>query len=124
MQFLSPQWIEALDAAASTRGLESEGRLVIQQVVTGRPNSDVRYYVTVEGGAAAVRIGEADDPTVTFTQDYATAAEIAQGRVAAQEAFMAGRVRVGGDLLALVRHLDVLEELDRSFRAVRGQTEF
>ena len=116
---LSAEWIEALDASLASSVFPPEVRLVVQHVVDGDS-----YHVIVAGGSARVVAGRATDPTVTFTEDRATATEIAQGRLSAQRAFMSGRVTVRGDLPALAAAQDVLVELDRAFAPVREQTEF
>jgi putative sterol carrier protein len=118
-RYLSPEWIEALDAALASSVFAPGRRLVIQQIV-----GDDAWYVIVGDGRARVVVGRAGHPTVTFTQDPATAAEIAQGRLSAQQAFMSGRLRVRGDLPSLAGAQDVLAELDRAFASARDQTEF
>ncbi len=119
-RYLSPDWIEALDASLASSGFAPGVRLVIQHVV----DDDTAYYVAIEDERASVRAGRAEEPTVTFTQDRATAAEIAQGRVSAQQAFMSGRLGVRGDLATLAGSQEVMDELDRAFRSVREHTEF
>jgi putative sterol carrier protein len=116
---LSTEWIDALDASLASSVFAPELRLVVQHVV-----DDCAYHVAVAGGRARVVAGWADDPTVTFTQDRATATEIARGRLSAQQAFMSGRMTVRGDLPAVATAQDVLAELDRAFGAVREHTEF
>ena len=117
--FLSREWVEALDASLAASAFAPGLRLVIQHLV-----DDAAYHVEVEGERARVRAGRADAPTVTFTQDRATAAAIAEGRLSAQQAFMSGRLTVRGDLAALTGSQEVMEELDRAFRSVRQQTAF
>jgi putative sterol carrier protein len=122
-RYLSPEWIEALDAIAGDGTVAPDDvRLVVQQEVVGGPDGDVRYFIVVDGGKAAVQPGDADEPTVTFSQDYETAVAIAAGELSAQEAFMAGRVRVRGDLAELARHQSVVAALDRAFRGVRTES--
>jgi putative sterol carrier protein len=122
VRYLSPEWIAALQATAAGAEVDDGVHLVVQQEVTGGPDGDVRYHISVDGGKASVHAGRADDPTVTFTQDYDTAVAIAAGELSAQEAFMAGRVRVRGDLARLARHQGVVAGLDRAFRAAGTET--
>jgi putative sterol carrier protein len=98
--------------------------LVVQQVVTGGPDGDVAYHVIVDDGRTTVRAGRADDPTVTFTQDRDTARAVSRGELSAQGAFMAGRIRVRGDLPALVAQQDALLRVDDVFASVRETTEY
>jgi putative sterol carrier protein len=122
VRYLSPEWIAALDATAAGTIVDDGVHLVVQQEVVGGPDGDVRYNISVDGGAVAVHPGRADEPTVTFTQDYDTAVAIAAGELSAQEAFMAGRVRVRGDLAHLARHQGVVAALDRAFQTVGTET--
>ena len=79
-------------------------------------------HLAFRHGTAAVRPGPAGDPTVRLSQDYATAAAIATGEGSAQRAFMAGRLRVGGDLRVLLSHGDALTQVEDTFAAVRADT--
>jgi putative sterol carrier protein len=127
LTFLSDEWIAALhEAAAADAGLAERTRdlsLTIEQEVTGAPAGDVRYHLAFDHGSVAVRPGPAPDATVRFHQDYATAASIAMGQGSAQRAFMTGRLRVGGDLRALLAHAEVLAQLDDVFARVRARTD-
>lgn len=126
--YLSPAWLDALQDAADSsptlRDATSGMHLVVQQVVTGGPDGDVAYHVIVDDGRATVRAGRADDPTITFTQDRATAAAVSRGELSAQGAFMAGRIRVRGDLPALVAQQDALLRVDDVFASVRETTSY
>jgi putative sterol carrier protein len=64
------------------------------------------------------------DPDVTFTQDRATAAAIASGELSAQSAFMAGRLRMGGDLRAVLDRSQDLTALDDVFASARPTTDW
>jgi len=121
-RYLSDEWLAALDRAiASTPGGVD---LVVELRVTGTGTGDGArtYHVDWRGERPHVVAGSADHPTVTLTQDYATAVAIARGQWSAQEAFMDGEVRIGGDLRALVSHADMLGGLDDVFGAVREST--
>ena len=81
-----------------------------------------RYHLEVGDGRVSVHPGAAEAPTVRFSSDLATAWEIASGRGSAQRAFMAGRLRVGGDLRALLDHAAGLGATTDAFAAVRART--
>jgi alkyl sulfatase BDS1-like metallo-beta-lactamase superfamily hydrolase len=108
VRFLSQAWFDAL--AESTRPLTGEGSpgITVQQVVTGTPDGDVRYAISLSDEGAAVRPGQAAVVDVTFTEDYATAAAVARGELTAQAALLAGRIRVAGNLAALMTRPDVV----------------
>ncbi len=113
-EFATEAWIEALDAAASVVDLgddavAAEG-FVLQQVVTG--DLPAAWIVAVEAGHVRYRSGRAEAPDVTLTSDRDTARAIHSGDESAQAAFMAGRLRIGGDPTSLVRVQAVLARLD------------
>ena len=76
MQFLSPEWIDAVGVAAADATVEPGPDLSIETVVEGAPMGDVTYHLAVTGGRVSVTSGPAPDPTVRFTQSYDTAKEI------------------------------------------------
>ena len=98
--FLSPAWIADLDAAAGAACAPAELRLVVQQVVVddGGGGELAAYAVRIADGRVRVEAGRAEDADVTFTVDRPTAAAIARGERSAQQAFLDGALRVGGDL--------------------------
>lgn len=124
MRFLSPEWIARLDEVARA-DLElaeaaAEADLVVQQVVVDGAD-EVAYHVVLRAGEVAVRPGRAEAPTVTFTQDRATAEAVAAGDLSAQQAFIDGKVRLGGDTVALAERAKVLARLGDVFAAVRAE---
>ncbi|MGI8756393.1 MAG: SCP2 sterol-binding domain-containing protein [Acidimicrobiales bacterium] len=131
--FLSDGWIEAMDRAAGAdpglRRATSDLAMVVEQEVTGVEGlagvdgESATFHVCFDHGTVSVRSGPASDATVRFSQDLATAVEIVQGTGSGQRAFMSGRLRVGGDLTALLANALVLAELDDVFAGVRAETE-
>lgn len=133
-RFLSPEWLAELDAAIVAHprlaALTADVRIVIEQRVTGTtiqsdsPDGDFTYHVVLDHGTGSVKAGPATNPTVTFSQDLAVARSIATGQESAQRAFMSGGLRVGGDLVALTAHQEVLAEVGDVFATVRSTTDF
>jgi len=124
LRYLTPEWIDAVASAAGDLEGPVGVRLTVQQRVTGGPDGDVSYHMVVEEGKVAVRAGEAAAPDVVFEQDHATAVAVARGELAAQAAFMSGRLRVHGDVQRLIDDKDALTGLDGALRAVRATTEY
>ncbi len=119
-EFLSDAWIDALDASVRAVALPEEVRLVVQQVVQDADGPEVAYAIRMADGRAQVERGRVADADVTFTQDRATAVAIARGDLSAQVAFLAGRLRVGGDIRQVIdrgRDLALLDELLTPARA-------
>ncbi len=127
-RYLSPEWLDELDRACrdDRGGPRATGgtALVVQQHVAGGPDGDVAYHVTGDGPSVSVRAGVASEPTVTLTQDYATAAAVARGELSAQGAFMSGRIRVRGDLPRLVEVHGAIAGIGDVARSLRDRTEF
>jgi hypothetical protein len=138
---LSDAWLAALDdAAQSHEGLAAATagvHLVIEQVIVDRPLDDasgsgshdhaVVWHVAIHDGtvhvvpgpaAASPGVDDGTTPLVRFTTDRDTARAVAEGTATAQGAFMAGRLRVGGDTTALVTHNDLLRGLGDIFADV------
>jgi putative sterol carrier protein len=126
--FLSDAWLADLDAAAQAshalRRASTAGKLTVQQVVTGGPDGDTAFAIRLVDGTVSVQRGVVDDADVTFTQDHETAVGIGTGELSAQAAFMAGRLRVGGDLTVLMNRQRDLSGVDDVFASVRERTDY
>ena len=123
-RFLSPEWLDDLVAAAAAAPGPDSPPITLQQVVTGGIDGDVAWSVTIGDGSVLVDPGRRDAPTITFTQDLATAAAIHHGELSAQAAFMTGRLRVGGDVRVLLERQADLASLDDVFGPVRLATTY
>lgn len=124
-RFLSAEWITALDQALAGGARPALPEpLVIQHVVTDGPDGEVVYHLRLDAAGSGAVPGRADDPTVTFTQTYATAAAISSGTASAQAAFMAGDLRLGGRVDALLANHAAIAELDDVLAPLRASTEF
>jgi hypothetical protein len=135
-RYLSAEWLQAFDAALSALDLSdavaaagagslaaADGAFSVAQVVSGVP-ADVGVGVEVDAGdpvriVLSVREGRATltlDPdgalsagaTATIALGYEDARALAAGALDPADALAAGRVRVRGDLAALVASQEVL----------------
>lgn len=132
MRFLSPEWLTAMhDAAAADPLPPGSSPIVVQHIIgddgEGPTSSDPVTYAVVlaaPGAGTGVHPGRHPHPSLTFTSSYATARAIASGTSSAQAEFIAGRLRVGGDVrLLLDRRADLASGTD-AFAAVRARTDF
>lgn len=127
LRYLSEEWMAAADeavrAAASLGDATAGIGLVIRQTVTGAgpDGGAVTYRIVLDHGANSVQAGDGE-ADVSFTTDLATAAAIAGGTQSAQTAFLDGRIRLGGDVQALMAHQGVLADLDDVLGPVRART--
>jgi hypothetical protein len=128
VQYLSDEWLDALDAAVQDApSLRSLAPLVIESVVTGVPRrGEVRYRLAIDAGGARARRATASDAAaeVRLTTDYATAAAIARGTENAQTALARGRLSLGGDMNVLLAHADTLAALDDLSARLRAGTTY
>lgn len=120
-EFLTDEWFRDLDAAGRGSRVDAGLRLVIQQVVTDGPHDpELAYVVTIAEGTITVRQGRAAEADVTFTQDRRTAEAIHRGELSAQAAFIEGRLRLGGDLRAVIDRAGALAAIDDVFSSARA----
>jgi putative sterol carrier protein len=107
--FLSDEWIEATQAIRE----EYRGKVrpmahavKMNQVITDVPfgTGTIESHMDSSSGELELEFGHLDDPDLTVTMDYATAkAIIVEGNPAAgMQAFMAGKIRVQGDMTKLM----------------------
>ena len=125
VQFLSEEWLAAMDDAARRRAVGDDDplrgvHLVVEQVVIG----GLRWRFVVDDGRCSVVAGGDGEPDVRLTSDRATAEAIATGRQAALEAFIAGDLVLGGDVRRLLDHRGALEALGDLFASVKSATTF
>lgn len=118
---------------AASRAVASDDRLpaalagvtlAIEQVVEGGPQGTMRWNVVVDDGKVSLAPGPADRADLRFTTSYDTAAQIASGALAAQRAFVEGRLRVGGDLSLLITHQRAVAAIDDVLAPVRADTTY
>jgi putative sterol carrier protein len=107
--FLSDDWM------AAAREIREEYKdqvpavtasIRINQVITDVPFGDgtVKAYIDTSGGEMAMELGELESPDATVTVDYATAKAlfVQQDQAAGMQAFMAGKIKVQGDMTKLM----------------------
>jgi hypothetical protein len=128
--FLTPEWFTDLGAAATAAGpvpaLAPGERFVLGQEVHDVPGADgpVAYQVVIEAAGLRVVVPPAGPADVTFVCDYGTAVDLAAGTTNAQEALMAGRLRLRGDVERFAAARDPLVALGDVFARVRAATEY
>jgi putative sterol carrier protein len=111
-QFLSETYLaEATATLATDAAFQSaitNVDLSIQFHVTGGPEGDVAYGLVVGNGTANLVSGEVDGPEVTVSNDYETSVGISKGELNTQMAFMTGKLKVTGNMAALLMHQNVI----------------
>lgn len=128
-EFLSPEWIEALDTAARAATVPTDAAVVsieVELVVRDAPGGEVRYHLRLADGRARVHGGPAASPHLRLIADYDIAARIQRGEVNAQQALAAGRLKVQGQgqFARLLGADEALRSLEDVFAAVRAATTY
>lgn len=128
VRYLSLDWIDALSAevaaSADMAAVATDHSVGITQVVSDGPEGTVVYHLQVGEGVARFGAGPAEPEDLRFEQDWATAVEVATGTMNAQEAFLAGKIRLFGDPPALMANQAVFRALDTAFSTVRERTQY
>ncbi|HUP70762.1 MAG TPA: SCP2 sterol-binding domain-containing protein [Acidimicrobiales bacterium] len=130
-RYLSQGWFdevnEAAGKSATLRDATAGVQLTLQQVVTGTPEGDLRYWLRIDDGTVETGLGtpaEGGPPHATVTQSYETARAVINGGLSTEEAFLGGRIRLRGDIGVILRHQSVLNSLGEPFDEVRRRTEY
>ena len=113
-QFLSDEYMaaatSALESHAGFTNAISDVELDMQFSVTDSPDGDIEYRLTIKDGAATIGRGAGDGADVTITNTYETAVGISTGELNTQMAFMTGKLKVAGNMAALLRHQGVINQ--------------
>lgn len=136
-RYLSDEWFAdaaalldgadgATAAGESAAGATGPGgdALVVEQHVDDAPGGPTVWHVVVAEDRRSIHAGPHAAPTVTFHQDYATAAAVARGELSAQEAFMTGRITLSGKVGALMAATPALAALGDALAPLRDSTSY
>ena len=107
--FLSDAWIEearAIREEYQDRVEPPAAAVRMNQVITDVPfgTGTIDAHLDTSGGTTEIDLGHLERPDVTLTLDYASARSIfvAQDKEVAMQAFMAGKIKVQGDMSKLL----------------------
>jgi putative sterol carrier protein len=108
-QFLTQEWIDEAKRLRDEVGPPASPpahTVRMNQIITGVPFGDgeVRVFMDTTDGDVNLDLGELENPDLTVTVDYDTAKAIIvdQNPQAGMQAFMAGKVKVQGDMTKLM----------------------
>lgn len=108
---LTQAWLDRRLAAGTEAPARPGASARLRHVVSGGPDGEVAYLEAYEDGrlvAAELDAGADGDAEVVCSETYADAVQIASGALDLHVAFMQGRVKVAGDVGALMRVLPVV----------------
>ena len=107
--FLSDEWLEAAKAIREEyagKGAPPAHVVRMNQIITEVPFGDgtINAHMDTSSGELDMDIGHLENPDLTVTLDYATAkAILVEGNPqAGMQAFMAGKIKVQGDMTKLM----------------------
>lgn len=109
---------EALGNDAAFQSAITNVDLALQFHVTDAPQGEVAYSLVIGDGSARLELGEVDDAEVTVTNDYDTAVGISKGDLNTQMAFMTGKLKVTGNMAALLMHQNVINTFATALSSV------
>jgi hypothetical protein len=105
--FLSPEWQD--EARKIREEYDDRAPAIahaarINQVITGVPFGDgtVHSHMDTSSGRLVMEEGHLENPDATVTTDYETARATVLDPQSAMQAFMAGKVKVQGDMTKLM----------------------
>ena len=107
--FLSPEWLDAAKAIREEyagKAAAPAHAVRMNQIITEVPFGDgtIEAHMDTSSGELSMDVGHLDNPDLTVTLDYATAkAILVEGNPqAGMQAFMAGKIKVQGDMTKLM----------------------
>jgi len=121
VKYLSQDWIEAYNAAMADDAVHAalKGKnAVLQMVISGAPQGEVRYWLRIADGGASVGLGDAADADVTISQSYETSAQVNKGELDGQKAFMQGKVKISGKMLKMMQLRGPLEKVQAVLKTI------
>ncbi len=108
-KFLSEEWVAEARAIREQHSGDAPApahAVRMNQVITGVPfgDGDINAHMDTSGGEMEMDFGHLENPDLTVTLDYDTAkAILVDGNPqAGMQAFMAGKVKVDGDMTKLM----------------------
>ena len=125
LKYLSPEWIDAYNATVaadeSVRAAMKGKNAVLQMVIAEAPDGEIRYWLRIGDGTVAAALGDADNPEVTISQSYETAAKVNSGELDGQKAFTQGKVKIKGKMMKMMQLRGSLAELQKALDTIETE---
>ena len=107
--FLSPEWMDAAKVIRekyADQATKVAASIRMNQVITDVPFGDgtIATFMDTSSGDVVMDLGELEAPDLTVTTDYETARKlfVEQDQAAGMQAFMAGKIKVQGDMMKMM----------------------
>ncbi|HLN69962.1 MAG TPA: SCP2 sterol-binding domain-containing protein [Streptosporangiaceae bacterium] len=121
VRYLSQEWVEAYNAALAGDAVRAalKGKsAVLQMVISGAPQGEVRYWLRIADGSASAGLGDSPGADVTISQSYETSSQVNKGELDGQKAFMQGKVKIAGKMLKMMQLRGPLEKVQTALTAI------
>lgn len=126
-KYLTQEWMDRAKELAQDFPETPGATVRMQQVVTGAPEGDAKYYTVIENGKTLEQqVGEDPEAEVTLTNTYDDAVKIMKGELDANAAFMQGRVKVTGNMAKIMSLMPLTSkpEYKQIQEKLKAETEF
>jgi len=121
VQHLTQAWVDLQRSAAEGLPERPGATARLQHVVTGTPEGEVVYAISIVDGRVTDAVLGRDDAAAdcTFLEGHSDAVLIAKGDLDLHAGFMQGRVKMSGDMRKLMAVLPVTQSDD--YKAVLAE---
>jgi len=120
-QFLSESWIEAARDirhryAGDVPAIDVVVRINVITTKVPFGDGSISAYIDTSNGSLEMELGSIEEADLTVTTDYETARKlfVEQDPTASMQAFMAGRIKVEGDITRLMVMQTSLPQTDKT----------
>lgn len=114
IKYLSQEWIDAVGKALTAHSAFQEAiaraKLNLTFVVADAPAGEVRYHLDIADGGCRLGLGEAENSDATIKLPYETAVALSKGDLNVQAAFIAGKLKVEGNLAKIMMNQGALTQ--------------
>jgi len=114
IKYLSQEWIDEVSKAlAAHTGFQeaiARAKLGLTFVVGDAPQGEVHYHFDIADGGCQVGMGDAENADATIKLPYQTAIALSKGDLNVQAAFIAGKLKVEGNLAKIMMNQGALTQ--------------
>jgi len=123
MQVCSPQWLSAAAVAVADLRVDDQIDAAVCQVIDSE-FGDRSFRIALSNGTVTIAAGDPIDGDVVLRTSLDTARMLASGTQPAQQAVLAGDVRISGDVSRLVVMSDSMAAVAAAMAPLWATTEF
>ena len=107
-KYLTQEWLDLFKELAQEFPERPGASAVMQYVITGAPDGDVKYVQKIENGKMTQsQLGADDDAEFTLSMGYDDAVKVQKGEMEATAAFMQGKMKVSGNMAKMMSLLPI-----------------